>query len=102
MRRFASIPYEFEPEIRLEAYDPLQYGYDPTLTRLMTRRSYVEEPEYITPEEGGPVERRVDPYDPYAPLPDDAPACDCPPARSRTPWLMFALVAASGYILGRR
>ncbi len=102
MRRFASVPYEFEPEIRLEAYDPLQYGYDATLTQMMTRRSTSYEPEFVAPEEGGPVER-IDPSDPFVPLPDDAaPVCDCPPARSRTPWLMLALVAAGGYILGRR
>lgn len=120
MRRFASIPYEFEPEIRLEGYgsdyDPLQYGFaaDTRLIQLMRRRRYRSAgPDYVTPEDGGPIEPApvvIDPgYDPYTPAApadpgqDLAPSpCGCPPKANRVPWMWVALIAGAGYILGRR
>lgn len=107
MRRFASIPYEFEPEIHLEGYegygadyDPLQYGYDPTLTQMMRRRSFEPDDapvpaDYSTPNPGDV------PY--IGPLPEDAGGgCGCSSAAPRVPWLWLAMAAGAGYIIGRR
>ncbi len=85
MRRFASIPYEFEPETRLEGY-----GYE------------------VDPDTGQPI---IEIHDPHYVGGDD-PGLSPPPtvdagsdpgewlnyvAPKKTPWLLLAAIAAGVY-----
>ncbi len=86
--------YQFEPETQLEGY-----GLDTSLTRLLPRRYFPEDPSAPVADDSDPGGSTGPGYNPVSPGAEypPSPACDCPTTEMicvKKSWWWVAAIAA--------